>query len=162
MIYRSFEDYPKIDTLFRDVLREKCDNLLFEADSFYHFRGLILCKAKCLQYNRLKKKIVVAQFRKSYIQLRCPFFNLMDLLVPFMSHKNSHCKGSFIIFDGCWIKIFITKISSCIKVFNLGGNLAHQYFIFKLMFVIGYNNKFILVRRQLFINYLLKTIKINC
>ena len=34
-----------------------CDNLLVEVDIFYHFRGLILCNAKRLQFNRYKKTI---------------------------------------------------------------------------------------------------------
>ena len=45
-----------------------CDNLLVEAESFYHFRGLILCNVKRLQLKQnLKKKNTVAQFSKSSI-----------------------------------------------------------------------------------------------
>ena len=32
------------------------DNLLVEADIFYHFRGLILCKTKHLQFHQNKKQ----------------------------------------------------------------------------------------------------------
>ena len=35
---------------------KKCDNLLVEADIFYHFRGLILCNAKHIQFIRYKKR----------------------------------------------------------------------------------------------------------
>ena len=41
----------------------------------YHFRGLILCNAKRLQFHWGKNKNIVAQFSKSSIQLCCPFFN---------------------------------------------------------------------------------------
>ena len=33
---------------------KKCDNLLVETDIFCHFRGLILCDAKRLQFHRNK------------------------------------------------------------------------------------------------------------
>ena len=53
-------------------------------------------------------------------------------------------------------KNFFTQIRSCIKVFNLGKNMACQYFIFKLMFVIGYNNQSKLVRRKIICKLLVK------
>ena len=54
---------------------KKCDNLLVEADIFYHFRGIIFCNAKHLQFHRyFKNKNIVAQFSKSSIQLCRPFF----------------------------------------------------------------------------------------
>ena len=46
---------------------KKCDNLLVEAGIFYLFRGLILFNAKRFQFNQLKNKNFVAQFRKSSI-----------------------------------------------------------------------------------------------
>ena len=89
---------------------KKCDNLLVEADLFYHFRELILCNSKRLQFHW--KKNMVAQFSKSSIQLCLHFFNLMKLLVPFASHKKLyHYDGSILIFDSCWVKIFLHKLA---------------------------------------------------
>ena len=85
------------------------------------------------------------------------FFKLGELLLLFASHKQfTHCNGSIVIFDGCWIKIIFTIISSYIKDLNLGKIPARQYFIFKLMFVIGYNNQFKVVRRKLFCKLFVK------
>ena len=55
---------------------KKCDNLLVETDIFCHFRGLILCNAKSLQFHLIKNKNTGAQFNKSPIHLCRPFFNL--------------------------------------------------------------------------------------
>ena len=56
-------------------------------------------------------------------------FLLMELLVIFVSHTNfPQCDGSIFIFDGCWLNIIFTKISSCIKVFNFkkyGAPIIH-------------------------------------
>ena len=50
------------------------DNFLVETDIFCHFKGLILCNAKRLQFHRNKKnKNIGAHFIKSYIPL-CRFF----------------------------------------------------------------------------------------
>ena len=66
---------------------KKRDNLLVEADIIYHFKDTILCNAKHLQfYRNLKNR--VAQFSKLSIQICCHFFNLMRLLVTFVSQKN--------------------------------------------------------------------------
>ena len=36
----------------------------------------------------------------------------MEFLVLFALHKkNSHCDGSIVIFDGCWIKLILTQIN---------------------------------------------------
>ena len=64
---------------------KKRDNLLVKADIFYHFRGIILCNVKRLQFHLKTKKNLVAQIIKSSIQLRCTFY-LMELLVPFEWH----------------------------------------------------------------------------
>ena len=84
----------------------------------------------------------------------------MEFLLPFVSHNCfPYCDGFIFIFDGCYIKIIFTQISSYIKVFNLGKNMARQYFIFKIMFVIGYNNQFTVVRRRMFCKLFVKE---NC
>ena len=79
---------PKLSYEFLLTCSAKfCDNLLVEADVFYHFRGLILCNAKCLQfYINKHNSNIVAQFNNYYIQLSCPFL-FMQLLVPFSFHK---------------------------------------------------------------------------
>ena len=67
---------------------KKCDNLLVETDIVFHFRGLILCNAKRLQFHRYKKKNIGEKFSKSSIPLCLLFFKLMELLLPFALHKN--------------------------------------------------------------------------
>ena len=81
------------------MFHKKRDNLLLEADIFYHFRGIILCNAKRLQFHRKEEKNNIgAQFSKSSIPLHPPFFNSMELLVPFALHKNiPQCDGSIVI-----------------------------------------------------------------
>ena len=106
------EDYQWNRAMGRPVhvLQKKIDNLLVEADNFYHFRVHILCNTRHLQFNRYKNKIVVAQFSKYSLKLLRHF--LIDGFVGSVcvAQKKSHCDGSIVIFDGCWIKnIFYTK-----------------------------------------------------
>ena len=91
------------------MLQEKRDKLLVEADVFNHFRGLISCNAKRLQFHRTFQIVF-------YYPLSSILF--MELLVMFTSKCFSNCDGSIVIFDGCWLKTIFTKISSCIKFFN--------------------------------------------
>ena len=51
--YFHWQVFP--DTLV-GVFRKKCVNLLVETDMFCHFRGLILCNAKSLQFHQNKKQ----------------------------------------------------------------------------------------------------------
>ena len=76
------------DNLDRTCSTKVCDNLLVELDTFYHFRDIILCNAKHLQFNRGGNKNLRAQVRKFSMPLRCTFTKLMGLLVTFMSHKH--------------------------------------------------------------------------
>ena len=77
------------------------------------------------------------------------FLKLIKLLLPFASHYlPPNCDVSIIIFDSCRLKIiFYTNYLVCQGI-QFGENLARQYFIFKLMLVIGYNNQFTVVQRQ--------------
>ena len=100
---------------------KKYDNSLVETAIFFHFRDLILCNVKHLQYYLIKKnKNIGAHFSKSYILLLHPFFKFMELLIPFALHKSfSHCNRSIFIFDGCWLKLLLFRqISLCLIVFN--------------------------------------------
>ena len=70
----------------------------------------------------------------------------MKLLVPFTSYKTiPHCDGSIAIFDGCWMKNIFKTNYLVYQGIQFRKNLACQYFIFKLMFVTGYNNQFTVV-----------------
>ena len=82
-----------------------CDDLLVEADIIYHFRGIILCNTKRLQFYLNKKQERRGTVQQVFYSYMLPFFNLMDWLVPFGSQKNPRCDGSIVIFYGCWIKI---------------------------------------------------------
>ena len=109
--------------------------------------GLILCDSKYLQFHSNKKhKNIGSHIRKYYIPLCHTFLKLMELLVPLVSHKYlSCCGGSIIIFDGCWLKIFFSQISLCIRVFNSKYNLARPFFIYKVMYVLGCYNELTVV-----------------
>ena len=120
-VFRAYVQNLKTVTSFRylgrilaktdwHVPQKKCDNLLVEADKFYHFRGLICVMQNTLNLIHIKNKIVVAQFSKYSIQPRRTLKKLMDFLVPFVSHKCfSHCDGSIFIFGGWCIKINFYK-----------------------------------------------------
>ena len=55
---------------------------------------------------------------------------------------------SFLMVAG-W-KLFFSQILLYIQVINLGVNMARQYFIFKIMFLIRYNNQFTVVQTLFF------------
>ena len=64
-----------MEWLYRTCSMKFREKLLVEADVFYHFRGLILCNAKCLQFHQnLKNKNIGSQLSKYYITLCIPFF----------------------------------------------------------------------------------------
>ena len=107
-----------------------CDNLLLEAENFYHF--------------------------KSYIQQRCDFFNLLEFLVMLELHKKSHCGGSIVIYDDFWIKIVFKTNQIMYYGHEFGKHLAHPLFIFNVMFMLGYSNLFKFVQRQILCQLLLK------
>ena len=93
-----------ISVYFLQVCSAKNDDLFVEAEVFYHFRGLILCNPKRLQFHRNKKiKNIVAHFSKSSIQLCLPFFNLCSCWFRLRGKTNHCCYGFIDIFDGCWI-----------------------------------------------------------
>ena len=78
------------------------------------------------------------------------FLNLMKLLVPFASHDCfPHRNDAIIIFmDDGW-KLFSQKLVRESRA-SIRKNLARQFFIFKVMFVVGYYNEFTAARRQMF------------
>ena len=83
-----------------------CDNLLVEADNFYHFRGIISCNTKRLQFNRNKKQELKGTVQQVFYTLTSSFYKLVEFLVPFEPHKNlPRCKDYIVNVDGCWIKI---------------------------------------------------------
>ena len=106
-------------TISLECSAKKCDNLLVKTDIFCHFKGPVLCNAKCLQCHLLKNKNIGAQFRKSYILLCSPFFKFTELLLPFVLHKKIFilmAPFSFLIVAGQ--NLFFTQIRSCIIVTN--------------------------------------------
>ena len=113
-----------------------CDNLLVGAECFYHFKGLILCNTKHLQFHQnLKNQNVRAQFRKSSMDLLHPL-KKNGVLGSVYVLKKYYCDGSIVILYGFCIKSSCIQISSCIKVINSGGNLEGTTFIFKLLFMV--------------------------
>ena len=53
----------------------------------------------------------MAQFSKPSINLSLTFYKLTGLLTPLMLDKIvAHLDACIDIFDGCWIKSFVTKI----------------------------------------------------
>ena len=60
----------------------------------------------------------------------------------FALHKQCpHYDGSIVIFDGCLMNNYFTKISSYIKVFYLGKDMACQYILYLMSpFCLGIKN----------------------
>ena len=162
--YVHYSDKPppsdRIAWRVSDVFREKCDNFLVEADNFYHFRGLILCNSKHIQFNWYKDKILVAQFSKYSIKLRCNFF-LVYWLVGFIcvAQKVSHYDGCIVIFDGYWMKNIFTKISSCITALHLEKIWRAHYSYWKLCSCMGIITNLHFYKDKYFVNYFEKTIE---
>ena len=60
------------------------NNLLVEAECFYHFSGIILYNVKHIQCNCKKFKII---FQQVLYTLMLSFLKLIELLLTFSSHK---------------------------------------------------------------------------
>ena len=74
----------------------------------------------------------------------------MELLVPFASHSFiSHCEDPIVIFYGFWIRINFHENLLVYQCLQFGKNMAGQFFIFKVIFVVGYYNEFTVVQRQI-------------
>ena len=86
--------YPKLE-----CSEKFSNNLSVEAGGFYHFRELILCNAKCLQFNRNKKKERRGTVQKLFYSPMLPF-KKMDVVVGSVgsAQKKCHCDGSIVIF----------------------------------------------------------------
>ena len=94
---------PKNTTQSRKTCSKKFRKTIVSIGGhFYHFRDLVLCYAKCLQFCLRGPQEHIVTVQKI---LYCPmlsFLLMMDLVVPFASHKTiSHCDCTNIIFDGC-------------------------------------------------------------
>ena len=46
---------PAASRPFNGISGKKCDSLLVETKCFHHFRGLILCNLKCLDFHLIKR-----------------------------------------------------------------------------------------------------------
>ena len=63
------------------------DRLLVDTDFFYHFRGLVLCNAKRLQFNRNKKQEHRGTVKQVLYYPMLYWFKLIEFLVLFAPHK---------------------------------------------------------------------------
>ena len=88
---------------------KKCDNLLVEADIFYHLRGIILCIVKRLQFNHLKKEREGTVWKVFYEHTLSHFKFDVVVASVCVAQTFPHCDGSIIIFVGFWIKISYTN-----------------------------------------------------
>ena len=59
---------------------KKCDNLLVNTEYFHHFRGLLLCNAKYLQFHHNKKQEHMGTVKQVFYPPIFPFF-LIDGVV---------------------------------------------------------------------------------
>ena len=150
----------KAPTLLTACSAKKCDILLVETNIIYHFRDLILCNAKRLQFNRYKNT-VVTQFRKSSFQPCCIFW--FDGYVGFVCAIQlfSHCDGSIVIVDGWWIKMILHKYARILWSWIWKKDLAHPLLISNVMSMFGYYDEFTLVQRQIRCQLFLKENWIN-
>ena len=126
----SGEPLSSFSTLFKkcnatDVFGKKCDNLLVEADFFYHFMGLVLCNAKCLQFILYIYKEDSCPDQQVFYSTILLLFNLMELLVLFALHKKISLKRLQCHFWWLLNKNIFYTISSCITVLNLKFFVAH-------------------------------------
>ena len=92
---------------------------------FNHFRGLILCNAKRLQFHKNYLKQIMTQFINYYIPFCCTlkFYGYGGSIHITLLPLISKAPLSFLM-DAGW-KIFLTQISSCIKVFNSKIYMEH-------------------------------------
>ena len=133
--------------LYSSCSAKKCDSLLVETDIFCHL-GVSFCIAwNSFNFIEIKKQEHRGTVQQDFYSPMYSFLNLRSLCFCSRSTIFPRFGGSIVIFDGYWIKNIFTQIISYIKVFNWGKNTARQYSIFKLMFVIGYNNQFTVVPR---------------
>ena len=126
--------------------------MLVEADNFHHLMDHIFNKTKHLQFNQYKNKYVVVQVIDYSIEPCCTFFNFMDLLVPFGSHKTFalrrlHCHFWWLL--DCVLRSCILK------------NMKLPLLVSSVMFMFGYYNEFIFVQRQILWQLILKEIWVN-
>ena len=125
------------------------DNLLVETDIICHLWVSFCVTRNALIFTEIKKGRRKGTVQQVFYALTLLFSYLVEFLLLFALHNfPPHCNGSTVIFDGCWIKLRFTQISSYIKDFNSGKNMGPQYFRFKLIFMIGYNNQFKVVQRK--------------
>ena len=118
------------------------DNLLVQPDKFHHFLGLIVC-------NYQELKVTVHE-----VLYALPFLKFMELLSPFTLQKIvAYYNGLHCHFCCFLTKTFHIQISPCFKVFNL-NNLIRPFIIYNFIFMDGYYNSSIVVRRQCFDNYI--------
>ena len=136
-----------------DVFVEKNDNLLVEANNFYHFRGLIFYREKYLQLNQYRKQDCSCTVQKYFYSTTSWFFNLIELLVPFKSHKKVlHCDGSIVIFDCSGYNLIFTLIRFCITAFHLKKLCRAHYSFLVLCSCLGITMNLHLYKEKYFVN----------
>ena len=97
-----------------------CDNLVVEADAFNHFRGIILCNAKCLQFQQNKIQEHRGTVHKVFHSpMLSPF--LVDGVVGSVRVAPNFLVATVLLsfFIDAGKKLFFTQINSCVKLFNL-------------------------------------------
>ena len=109
--------------------------------------GIILCNTKHLQFHvNNKKKTIGAQFSKSYIPL-CLFFICGVVASVRVAQKNPRCDGSVVIFDACWLNVFLQKLAR-VLLSLISKNMARPLLIFNVTFVSGYYKSFTSVQSK--------------
>ena len=119
--------------------------------------GLLLCNAKHLQLIRNKKHENICTAQKVLYSPVLSFFQIDRVVGSVRVTYFFLLQVSIVIFDGRQMKIILTQISSCIKVFNLKKSGAPIFHV-NVMFLVGYYNKFAVVRRQILGQLFLETI----
>ena len=86
------------------VFHKKNWQLVSRNGHFCHFRGLLLCNAKRLQFHSYKKLRRKGTVQKVFNALMLSFFLIWVVVASVcVAQKIPCCNGSIIIFDGFWI-----------------------------------------------------------
>ena len=112
-----------------------------------------MCNAKRLKFHQ-KNKEHRSTVQKVFDSPMSSFF-IIDVVVGSVCVAQKF-SCSVVIFDGCWIKLIFHLNELVYQGISFGKNMAHPFFVFKFIFVVGYYNELTVVRRKFVIKLSVK------